>query len=68
MTEGRFYFRVIEGADGRWICRRGRSDIDHHDSQQAAVDHMTTLAALHRPSEVVMHYMAGDVDSVAKLT
>ncbi len=62
------YFRVIERADNSWTCRRGRDDIDQHSSRQEAVDHMTILAAQHRPSEVLVHCRNGEVESAAKLT
>lgn len=68
MAQGRLYFRVIERANSTWTCRRGRNNIDHHDGRQEAVDHMTILAAQHRPSEVVVHYSDGEVESAATLT
>lgn len=63
MEAGRLYFRVIQG-DGSWMCRRGREEIDRHDSRQEAVDHMSELAAEHRPSEVFLHEGDGTVVSI----
>ncbi len=68
MTEGRLYFRVLERADGTWACRRGRKEIDHHQSRREAVDHMASVAAQHRPSEVVVHYSDGEVERTVRFT
>ena len=67
MAQGRWFFRVIERGNGVWTCRRGRHDLDHHDSLQEALEHMTSVAVQHRPSEVVVHYLHGGVESAAIL-
>jgi hypothetical protein len=67
VTDGTFFFRVIQRADDAWTCRRGRDDIDHHDTLEDAVDHVTSLASLHRPSEVLVHHRDGRVESAARL-
>ena len=60
----RYFFRVIESDDG-WLCRRGRYDIDSHETRQAAIAHMSAVAERNRPSEVIVHDGDGNVEMAA---
>jgi hypothetical protein len=53
VVKGRLFFRVVERQDGRWACRRGRTELDSHVALAEAVVHMRALASQHRPSEVL---------------
>ena len=62
MTEvGRWFFRVIEDAEGTWVCRTGRYDLDRHASQSDALTHICELAADDPPSAVFVHLADGQV-------
>jgi len=67
MAMGRFFFHAVEDVDGRWACRRGRQQLDSHAQLAQAIEHLTTVAAQHRPSEVLVHHVDGQVLSVAML-
>lgn len=53
-----FFFRVIEDDDG-WCCRRGRDQLDEHDTLSSALTHIRELAKGDRPSLVVVHHANG---------
>jgi hypothetical protein len=61
MEVGRWFFRVIEDAEGTWVCRSGRYDLDRHSSRVDALAHMCELAADDPPSAVFVHLADGQV-------
>lgn len=54
-----YFFRVVEGEDGSWSCRRGREDFDYHAALEDAIDHTTTIASEYLPSELFLHHLDG---------
>jgi hypothetical protein len=62
-----WYFRVVELADRDWQCRWGPQAFDTHQSLVDAVEHCATLAAEHRPAQVLVHALDGTVSSAAIL-
>jgi hypothetical protein len=60
-----FFFRVVEQEDGSWSCRRGRDDFDSRAELDDAIEHTFGLASEHPPSEVFVHHLDGQVQSVA---
>lgn len=67
MSEGRWFFRVIELGSGHWACRRGSLEYDRHEAFIEAAEHIKDIAARHTPSEVFAHPMDGSVRSIAVL-
>jgi hypothetical protein len=62
-----WFFRVLALEDGTWQCRWGPQPFDTHESLVDAVEHCSTIAAEHRPAEVLLHRLDGVVQSVATL-
>jgi hypothetical protein len=62
---GRWFFRLVEDADGWWVCRSGRYELDRHASESDAFAHICELAADDPPSEVFVHPADGQVRSAA---
>jgi hypothetical protein len=62
-----WYFRILEREDGSWSCAWGPQTFDSHQALADAVEHCSALAAAHRPAQVLMHPLDGDVQSVAVL-
>jgi Uncharacterized protein conserved in bacteria (DUF2188) len=60
-----FFFRVVEQDDGSWSCRRGREDFDFRAQLDDAVERTTDVASEHPPSEVFVHRLDGQVQSIA---
>ncbi|HET8619251.1 MAG TPA: DUF2188 domain-containing protein [Acidimicrobiales bacterium] len=67
MESGRWFFRVIESADGWWACRRGRAEVDRHAEIDEALRHIRQIAAENRPSQVWVHHLDGRVVLAADL-
>ena len=67
MDIGRLFFRVIEQDDGTWACRHGFRGLDRHDTQDAAVVHITELADKQRPIRIYLHHLDGRVSLVSTL-
>jgi hypothetical protein len=63
---GRWFFRVVEDADGGWTCRWGRTELDSHPTLDEAAAHIAAIAAAQRPSQVFIHYVDGCVRSDAQ--
>lgn len=61
MPSGRLFFRIIESADGQWVCRRGRAVVDRQTEIYEALGHITQVAGEHRPSQVLVHHLDGRV-------
>ena len=61
------FFRVIELGDDRWACRHGRLEYDTHPQVGQAIDHITALAADHRPAELFLHRLDGSVARLGTL-
>jgi len=59
-----WFFRVIELADGRWVCRRGSTEIDGHALLRDAVEHITALASRELHAELFLHRLDGRVERV----
>jgi hypothetical protein len=59
-----WFFRVIELADGRWVCRRGSTEIDGHPLLRDAVEHIATLASRELHAELFLHRLDGRVERV----
>jgi hypothetical protein len=57
-----WFFRVVEIGEGRWACRWGEKEYDTHADMRRAIEHVTVLAAAHRPAEVVLHRLDGSVE------
>ena len=62
-----FFFHVIEQEDGSWSCSRGREVFDFHAQLDDAIEHTTGIANEHPPSEVFVHRLDGQVQSIAAL-
>jgi hypothetical protein len=62
-----YFFRVVEQEDGSWSCRRGREEFDCHDQLGDAIEHTTGIASEYRPSEVFVHHLDGQVQTIATL-
>lgn len=56
-----WFFRVIEGDDGSWGCRRGGTDYDSHAALGAAIEHIKIIAADEQPAELFVHHLDGTV-------
>lgn len=54
-----WYFRVIEFAPDKWVCRHGDLTFDTHREMAQAVDHIRTLAAGKQPAELFVHRLDG---------
>ena len=57
-----WFFRVIEAGDGRWVCRRGRTELDGHAQLQDAIEHLRTLAGHEVHAELFVHHQDGSVE------
>jgi hypothetical protein len=62
-----FFFRVVEKEDGSWLCRRGREEFDVHAQLDDAIEHTTGLAREDPPSQVFVHRLDGQVETIATL-
>jgi hypothetical protein len=62
-----WFFRVLESADGQWLCRRGMEEIDRHPHMGEALRHIEEVAASALPARVFLHRLDGSVDAVADL-
>ncbi len=65
MAVGLSFFRVVERADGQWVCRWGRHEFDHHAELDDALLHLAEIAGQHRPSEILVHRLDGTVRGAA---
>ena len=59
-----WFFRVIEAGDGRWVCRRGRTELDGHAQLQDAIEHLRTLAGHEVHAELFVHHQDGTVERI----
>ena len=64
---GAYFFHVVELQGGSWSCRRGREDFGCHAQLDDAIEHTTGIASEHPPSEVFVHHLDGQVQSIATL-
>jgi hypothetical protein len=62
---GEYFFHVVEQVDGSWSCNRGREHFGAHAQLDDAVEHTKVIAGEHRPSEVFVHRLDGQVQSIA---
>jgi Uncharacterized protein conserved in bacteria (DUF2188) len=62
-----YFFHVVEQDDGSWSCSRGREEFDVHAQLDNAIEHTTRIASEHQPSEVFVHHLDGQVQSIATL-
>jgi Uncharacterized protein conserved in bacteria (DUF2188) len=62
-----YFFRVVERDDGSWLCRRGREEFDVHAQLDDAIEHTTGIASEHPPSQVFLHRLDGQVETIATL-
>jgi hypothetical protein len=62
-----YFFRIVEQEDGSWSCRRGREDLDRHPELDDAIEHTTAIAREIPPSEVFVHRLDGQVQSIATI-
>jgi hypothetical protein len=55
-----WYLRALEVAPSRWLCKRGRSELDEHGSLDGAIAHLRELAdTLDGDFEIVVHHLSG---------
>jgi Uncharacterized protein conserved in bacteria (DUF2188) len=59
-----FFFHVVEQEDGSWSCNRGREHFDAHAQLDDAIEHATVIAGEHKPSEVFVHRLGEQVQSI----
>jgi hypothetical protein len=59
-----WFFRVIEGEDGSWSCRRGREVLDEHPTLGDALSHLYVLAQASQPASLFAHYRDGRVEKL----
>jgi len=60
-----WYLHAVEGKDGRWSCRHGRTVVDTHAERTAAVDHLKALAIeLELGTVIFVHTLAGLIERV----
>jgi hypothetical protein len=55
----RYYFRVVPDDNG-WQARRGSRVLGHYTAMDDAITRARVEAALHQPSEVIVHLPDGD--------
>ena len=67
MDIARRFFRVIECDDNTWACRDGRDEVDRHDHQDEALEHLAVIASEHRPSRIYLHRLDGRVLALVTL-
>jgi hypothetical protein len=60
-----YFFHVVEQRDGSWSCRRGREDFDFRAQLDDAIEQTEGVASEHPPSEVFVHRLDGQVQSIA---
>ena len=53
--------------DGDWACRHGRQEYDTHAVLNDAIEHITSLAASHRPAELFVHHLDGAVRNLGAM-
>jgi Uncharacterized protein conserved in bacteria (DUF2188) len=59
------FFHVVEQEDGSWSCNRGREHLGAHAQLDDAIDHTIVIARKYEPSEVFVHRLDGQVQSIA---
>jgi hypothetical protein len=59
------FFHVVEQEDGSWSCNRGREHFGAHAQLENAIEYTKVIAGEHGPSEVFVHRLDGQVQSVA---
>jgi hypothetical protein len=64
---GAYFFHVVEQQDGSWSCRRGREDFGWFDALDDAIEHTVDVAGKYTPSEVLVHRLDGQVQSIATI-
>jgi len=62
-----YFFRVVEQEGGTWLCRRGREEFDVHEQLDEAIEHTSGLASEYLPSQVFVHRLDGQVETIATL-
>jgi hypothetical protein len=61
----RHFFHVVEQEDGSWSCNRGREHFSAHAQLDDAIEHTKVISKEHGPSEVFVHRLDGQVQSIA---
>jgi Uncharacterized protein conserved in bacteria (DUF2188) len=61
----RYFFHIVEQEDGSWSCTRGREHLGAHAQLDDAIDHTIVIARKYGPSEVLVHRLDGQVQSIA---
>jgi hypothetical protein len=60
-----FFFHVVEQEDHSWSCNRGREHFGAHAQLENAIEYTKVIAGEHAPSEVFVHRLDGQVQSIA---
>lgn len=59
------FLRAVEQADGSWVCRRGRYDLDNHRYLHAALEHLQRLASgLGTSTRLFVHRRDGSIERI----